>query len=462
MSEEQINELKPETYIKVNVTRNRMEASMQIDVPEGARPVTVEEVMAKIKISGVVFGIDEKAVQKACRHPDFRFDIAKGQQAVNGMDAVIKYHVDRQNNGRPLELENGQVDYKNLNLFTVVHEGQLLAEKIPSTPGIPGTDVLGQTFPPKPGKDIMLPLSKNVRVEDNAIYATIAGQLQVANNKISVIPILEIEGNVDLSTGNIEFIGSVTVRGSVQAGFTVKAEGNVEVFGSVAGGAVEGKSVMVKGGIQGRSHGYVKAKKNVIAKFIENAKVYAGADVMVNDTILHSEVSAGKRVIVEGKRGMIAGGTITAGAEIRAKVVGTYMAIGTNLEVGINPMLRDEYQNIRQEMKKVDTSLDQVQKMLHTLKAMDPNRIPQDKKDMLLKLTKTQFHLVGQSENMRRRMAEIEQGFEEMKFGRIKVANAIFPGGKVVVGNLVKTIRETLQFVSLYAEDGEVRIGSFK
>jgi uncharacterized protein (DUF342 family) len=52
--------------------------------------------------------------------------------------------------------------------------------------------------------------------------------------------------------------------------------------------------------------------------------------------------------------------------------------------------------------------------------------------------------------------------FEEMRAGRIKVSDIIYPGVKVVVGTLVKPIRDTLKFVSLYAEDGEIKIGGFK
>ena len=451
-----------EPQIQVIVTRDRMEASLQVEMPKGCRPLAIEAVQEKLNTSGVVFGIDQEAVKKAYNHPGTRVICAKGQPQMDGKDAYIKYHVNTENKGRPVELEDGRVDFKDLNLFTMVRQGETLAEKVLPTPGVNGIDVLGQPILAKHGKDLPMPLGKNVQAEDNLIVAGISGQLLVQNNKINVLPVIEIKEDVDLSTGNIEFVGNVVVRGSVQAGFTVKADGNVEIYGTVSGGTVEGKNVVIKTGIQGMHRGYVKAVENVVAKFIENATVYAGQDVMVNDVILHSRVSAGKRVIVEGRRGMITGGTITAGEEIRAKVVGTHMAISTELEVGVNPMLREEYQNIRREIKKVEVSLEQTQKALSILRSMDQSTMPQDKREMLLKLTKAQFHLAGQVESMRNRMTDIELAFEEMKFGRIKASDVIYPGVKVVVGTLVKPIREPLKFASLYAEDGEIRIGTFR
>ena len=208
--------------------------------------------------------------------------------------------------------------------------------------------------------------------------------------------------------------------------------------------------------------GYVKAKENVVAKFIENATVHAGNEIIVSDVVLHSRITAGKKILVEGRRGLIAGGTVMAGEEIRAKVIGTQMSTSTELEVGVNPALREEYQHIRREIKKVEVSLEQTQKALGILRAMDQHSMPPDKREMLLKLTKAQFHLVGQVDTMRTRMTAIEGEFEEMRAGRIKASDVIYPGVKVVVGTLVKPVRDTLKFVSLYAEDGEIKVGTFK
>ncbi|MCE5284760.1 MAG: FapA family protein [Pelosinus sp.] len=450
--------------IHVMVSRDRMEATLEIDVPIAkCQPVTGEQVMEKIASSGVSFNINNEAIQSAIKTPGLMVVFATGQKPVDGVPASIKYYVDTSQKGRPTEMADGRVDYKDLNLFTVVTQGQLIAEKIPATPGTVGTDVLGQVLPAKPGKDLNLPLGKGVSSADKLhVLADIDGQLTVINGKINVIQIIEIKGDVGVSTGNVEFVGSVIVRGSVQQDFSVIAKGDVEVYGTVSGGIVEGKSVVIKMGIQGMHRGHIKAAENVVAKFMENATVYAGNDVIVSDVILHSRVNAAKKVIVEGKRGLITGGTISAGEEIRAQSVGTPMATATGLEVGVNPVLREEYQKLRVDLKKVEQSLEQTQKALTILKAINPSDLSPDKREMLLKLTKAQFNLVGQAENMRKRTVELENALEEMKYGRIKVAKELYPGVKAVIGTLIKPIREPLKFVSLYAEDGEIKVGTFK
>lgn len=452
-----------EPDVRILISRDRMEASLVIALPPGSRALEMDEVLDKIQKNGVVFGLKHDVIKKAYDDASgFGVVCATGEPAVNGVNGSIVYKVNMENKGRPDELEDGSVDFKNLNLFTMVQEGDILAEKILATPGTTGTDVLGNPCIAKPGKEAPNPVGKNVLVVENTFVAAISGQVLIANNKINVVPVIEIKEDVDVSTGNIEFIGDVIVRGSVQPGFEIKAEGNVEIYGTVSGGTVEGRNVIIKMGVQGMHRGYIRAKENVVAKFIENATLHAGVDILVSDVVLNSRISAGKRVIVDGKKGLIVGGTVMAGEEIRAKIVGTHMATITALEVGVNPMLREEYQHIRGEIKKVDVNSEKTQKALNILRSMDQSSMAPDKREMLLKLTKAQFHLAGQGETMRKRIAAIEEEFAGMREGRIKVQDTIFPGVKIVVGTLIKPISEALKFASLYAEDGEIKIGSFK
>ena len=449
--------------IEISISRDCLEASVYIAESLGnKRDLSLDEVLAKLTDAGVVFGIDQAAVQEAVDMPGNKVICARALEPVHGIDAYIKYVIDLENHGRPMELENGRVDLKSLNIFTIVSQNELIAEKIPATPGTAGCNVLGQDIPPKPGRDIPLPLGNNVWASDNLIMAAIAGQVLVSKNKISISPVLQIKGDIDFSTGNINFVGSVIVKGSVQPGFSVIAQENIEVSGTVSGGTLEGKNILIHLGIQGMNRGHIKATENVTAKFIENASVTAGRNVHVQGSILHSRIIAGKKVIVEGRKGLIAGGHIIAGEEIRAHVIGTPTSVSMELEVGISPELREEYQKLSQESKKTQATQEQAQKALAILRAMDQTTMPPDKREMMLKLTKAQFLLVGQMETMRKRIAEIEKVFEEMFHGRVAVADTIYPGARVIIGSIVKPIREITRFTNFYAEEGEIRMGSYR
>ncbi|MHC1746230.1 MAG: DUF342 domain-containing protein [Negativicutes bacterium] len=449
--------------IHVLVTRDRMEASLHIFLPQRCRPLLIEEVFEKIRQSGVVCNLDEDAIHKAFQRPGITVVCAKGTPPQNGNDAKIKYFIDFATKGKPVEIEHGRVDFKNLNLFTTVKEGELIAEKLPPTPGISGLDVLGQIVHAKPGKDIPFPLGKNVLIKNNMqIVSALAGQLLLKNNKIHVIPIIEVNGDVDLSTGNIHFSGNVIIHGSVQSGFSVKAEGDVEITGTVSGGTIEGNNVKIRMGIQGMQQGYIRAAVDLSTHFIENATVFAGRDVFVSDVILHSHVSAARKIVVNERRGLIIGGEVSAGEEIQAKIAGTSTASSTDLQVGVNPLQREEYAHLRKNLKIKQANLDQTQKALAILKSFDQAALTPEKREMSLRLTKTNFQLMGQVDTIQNRIREIEQSFMEMRNGRIRVSDTVHPGVKIVVGTLVKPIRETIRYVTFYSEDGEIKSGPYQ
>ena len=81
---------KPEAQISVIVARDRMEAFLQIDLPNGAIKPDVETVRHQIEKAGVSTGILEESVQSALRQPGIRTICAKGCLPENGTDARIE------------------------------------------------------------------------------------------------------------------------------------------------------------------------------------------------------------------------------------------------------------------------------------------------------------------------------------------------------------------------------------
>ena len=447
----------------VTVSRDCMTAYLTIDLPAEAKLPTADEVKEKLVAAGVQFGILEDSISYALRLPGEKVLCAEGNAAVNGIDACIIQLTDTSERGRPVELEGGIVDFKNLNLFIMVEKNQVLAEKKPATSGTPGKDILGREVQAKAGKDVALIAGKHMEVVDGLkLTSTTAGQLLFVGGKMNVTPVLEIKGDVDLSTGNIEFVGDVLVRGSVSDGFQVRATGNIDVSGIVSGGFVEGQNVTIRLGIVGMNRTQVVARGSAAAKFIENATVIAEEDILVSDVVLHSQLRAAKRIKVGGKRGQIVGGLAIAGVEIVAKSVGTSLGTVTELQAGVNPQISDEYHALRHEIKNIEDSLNQINQGVNKLKSVEPKGLAPDRRDILLKLTRTQFTLMGQVEAKKNRLAEIEALLDGMRGGQIRISDTLFPGVKIVIGSSVKLINEPIKFVVFYAEEDEVKLRPFK
>lgn len=453
----------PQADIRVMVRRDRMAATLQITLPPGAAPVTREQLTQSLQTAGVLYGVDEAMLDWLVRtRSQLAMVCAHGTPPQPGQDAYIRYLVDLEQQGRPVELEDGSVDFKNINQFLSVTAGQLLAEKVPPTEGIPGRDVLGLEVPAKPGRDIGLPFGKNIVCEDNCrLVAAIDGQLQVKQNRLQVLPVLEVPGDIDYATGNIDFIGSVVVHGSLQTGFAIKAVGNVEIKGSICGGMVEAGSLLVRRGIQGMNRTVVKVRERVVAMFIENAKVYADQEIMVRDVVLNSDVFAGVRVILEGKRGMVIGGRISAGEEIRVANAGNQAHVTTRMEVASNPFLKEELTLLRQEGKKLAARCSELEHSLAYMNRQAEHSLSPERRAQREAVQAELTALPEQLTDCQERIQELELLLQSLGPGKVRVANTAYPGVKVGIGLQTKSIHDALRHLSVYCRDGEIRLGPF-
>ena len=80
--------------------------------------------------------------------------------------------------------------------------------------------------------------------------------------KLSVVPVLEIKGDVGPATGNIDFVGSVLIRGRIKSGFRVVAKGDVQVERTLEDAEIKaGGNIILQRGIQGRKRRNIRSRR---------------------------------------------------------------------------------------------------------------------------------------------------------------------------------------------------------
>ena len=456
-----IAEEEPYARLIVETTRDKMKATIRYDTREGARLPTKEMVMAALEEAGIVYGIDDEAIEVGIRSLA-PFTVAEGTAPINGENAYIDRKFDLGVSGRPVVDEYDKVDYKDLNLFVLVKENQTLAIRIPQTKGTPGKNILGETVPAQNGRPVPLPEGKNTKAVGDRLIATVNGQIVDKGNRISVDPKLEIKGSVGVSTGDIEFDGSVHIKGDVDYGFTVKATGDIEIKGSVNGAIVTGRNVYISGGVTGADKAKIFAERDVRTAFAENALIEAGNDVYVSDIALHSQIRAGKRIVMEDKHGQITGGHAVAGESISVKIIGNSAFVVTKVSVGVDPTLQKEYQDLKKSYKESRRRLTHITQTLNTLSKLDINKLPPERAASINALTRSQFPLAGQIKRDEKRILEIESLLAEMKNGRIRVADTIYPGVRLAVNSVLKSIQTEYKRCTIFLNDaGEVEVGPY-
>ncbi|MCI3918998.1 FapA family protein [Paenibacillus sp. TRM 82003] len=456
--------------VAVSVSEDRMSAFIQLIDPEMQESVTRDQLVELLHANGVLHGLREEALDQFCAQPKSYAGTpllaAQGEPPVNGTDGYIDNLFSLEKKKRqPLEHVDGTVDYRELLQLNNASKGQLIAISIPPTKGTAGKNVCGEDVPGKDGKETRFKQGKNVVVdqEKTKMYAVIDGLVtQTEKGKLNVFPVYEVNGDVDYHIGNIDFIGTVVVRGNVLSGFKIKAAGDIRITGGVEGAELEAEgSIDIASGVFAGNKGQVKAGVNVKSSFLQEANVYAGQDVIVSQSILHSNVRAGKSVLCNGTKGFIVGGNVQAGELIVARTIGNTMSTATALEVGVAPELRNELQQLRASMKMIHENVDKSEKALHILDQMAAaGTLTPDKQELRSKLLATKRTSHDELNALKERIWEIESSLDQVDKARVTISGTVYAGTKVVIGRYTRFIKDSTTRVSLQMQGGEIMLSS--
>jgi len=475
-------------YVKVaeyqhNAANDSM-ASIEVDDSEmhvyvtvlppgpGGADLTVDAYKSLLTQNRVYNGIKEEFIQEFADKPTYRekVEIAEGIRPANGKDAYIHYYFETdQTKVRLKEGLNGKVNFKELNIIQNVVQNQPLAKRMPPEDGVDGKTVTGKILPAKAGGDIQLPVGTNVHVgdDDDTILADINGQVIVANGKINVEPVLTVEGDVNLKTGNIIFLGTVIITGNVEDGFSVKAAGNIEVKGTVSKAELDAEGdIVIYQGVNGKNGGKIRAGKSLLSRFIENANIETGNMVIVQDGIINSNIDAIKSIVVMGKRASIMGGRLRAGEEINAKVIGNSTSgTETICEVGFDPHSKIELERLQEIKFETEEEIEgmrlDMQNLINTKKQR--KTLPEDKEAYLQELMERRNVLTEELTKATEGIQKVQEYMSQIQVrGKVSASVKVWPGVKIWIRDVKEDVRTEYKAVTFILENGLIRASKYE
>ncbi|MDR2746600.1 MAG: FapA family protein [Treponema sp.] len=462
-----------DSTVTVEIVEGEMKANVKVSRPgPGGRDYSAENYTNLLHSNKVYYGINEDAVNKQVDKPVYLepVTLAEGDKPADGRDAYIQYNFETDKSRvRLQEGSNGRVNFKDLNIIQNVVENQPLAVRIAAQEGKNGKNIRGVLLPAKDGKNIPLPLGKNVHVADDGItiLADINGQVLVVNNKINVEPVYTVDGGVNLKSGNIEFLGTVIINGDVEDGFFVKTAGNIEVNGTVEKAELISEGdIIVTQGITGKGEGTVKAGHSVWAKFIENAAVESGDLVVVSDGIINSRVDAAHRVLCQGKRAAIVGGRVRAREEINAKTLGSPMSgTETVLETGFDPKLKTMLFQLTEKKEDLRKQFEELQRNIQTLVNIRKQRktLPEDKELVLAEFMSQLQNLIHSIKKTDEELFKTQTALDKTDVnGRVSASARVFPGVRIQIRDVREDVRSEYRAATFLLEDGLIRAGAYE
>lgn len=451
-------------YMEISIDDNIMSAKVRFYPPSnnGSR-ISSGEMLSDLKAYKIVFGVDEEVLEKQTKSPEYMkwIIVAKGQEPVHGSDASIEYKFSANRKAKPQLNEDGTVDFHKLNNISHVSVGDVLAILHKEDLGKPGTDVFGNVVAPRKVNRAVLRFGNNIKLSEDGTTLTslVDGHVTLDGDRVSVSNLYEVPADVDNSTGDIEYNGSVCIKGNVRTGFKVRAKGNVEIYGVVEGATIIADGdIMLRRGVQGMGRCQIIAGGNLISRFIESA-VVATKGYVETDTILHSQVSAKGDIYVRGKNGDIIGGNVRSATLIEATTIGSTMGITTNVEVGTDPAVIDAINKLKKEItdkNKVKGNLTQ-SVMLFKQKMQNGIKIDETK---MMQMQKTANEILKLEKEIATLSEEYEkkQGLlSENANAKINVKNTIYQGAKVTISGDYILIHSAISRCTYKKEKGEIK-----
>lgn len=449
---------------KLVVSSDKMKATVRFYAPSTqGKLMTKLEFINDLGLKNIKYGIQEDAIDNFFENRHYCEDIviAKGTEPRHGTDAYIEYYFNTDLKAKPTLKDDGSVDFFNLNTINHCHKGVEIARLFPEDRGESGMNIVGEKLKPRDVKKKILKYGKNITISDDKLtmISQVDGHVTLVDEKVIVSDVLNVE-NIDSSTGNIDYEGSVQVRGNICANFSLIAKGNIEVQGIVEGAYLQaGGDIILARGINGMGRGRLNAQGNIVTKFMENTKASAGGYVTA-ESILHSTVQAGSEITVSGRRGFITGGRVCATNTITVKTLGSSMGADTIVEVGADPKIKTRMQDLQKEIADLTKILLSVQPMLTSTQQklakgvkLSPEQIQYLKSLIALDQLKRK-----EREEKSAELDEIQDSLGHLTGAQIVVTGTVFPGTRICIGDLSMIVQGETQYCRFIRVDGDVKM----
>ena len=425
----------------------------------GGKDVTEQEVLSEIQSKGIVYGLNSKLISDIIKNKMFGkpYEIAKYTPPTDGVDGTLTYLFEQNVENKPKEDEKGFVDYRDLGIIRNIKAGTPIGTITFPTEGEPGTNIKGAPIAQKKGVEAKVPMGDNVVLngDKSHIIAKCDGNLKFSGGKFSVETVYTMRGNVDASTGNLDFIGDIVVKGEVMEGFKVSSLKSITIFENTTGAVIEagGDVVIKKGCINTKvtSHG------NVSVDFCENSKITCDGDLK-GDAFITSDIYCGGELIAQGKKGILMGGKYTCLKNLTANSIGSKSYAATLVTVGDNAIMLEEMDDCNKKLHEIDF---QILRCTQAIDFLNEKKkimtLPPEKEELLSSSVKSRIMLNMEKKKITSRIEEIKAYLENKENLSITCKKELYPGTKIIINDFVFAVNDKYQYCKIFLDEDGIK-----
>ncbi|WP_285768864.1 FapA family protein [Peribacillus sp. SI8-4] len=459
-----VGRLKP--IIELDIAQDKMSAHVKLNCSEahlkGNYSAIVGDILESLQKENISEGILMEVLQNELTTKN-QMIIAVGKEPVHGRDAVVTYF--KRSKRKPAVREDGKADYYDMSFLDEVKRGDWLGERIAPTSGEMGRMITGELALPRKGSDKKLRYDKKTIAayeEEGKIIlrALMDGVVEFRDGKIAVGAHLSIDGDVGIETGNIEFDGSVTVKGTVVDHFSVTATKDISILSELGISnvkeiqSVEG-DVFIKGGIFGKGLSKVSAGRNIFVKHANECHLNAGENIHIGSYSLGSFLKA-KNIFTDEKKGKLIGGVVEAEGKVRAAVIGNRLQRKTIINVkGFNRKLIKE--ELNQTLLLYKSKIEQLEALKEKFEVYDafPDELTEEQQFQYEQTRKGMERLLAQIFQIDGKRKSFMDMLESKGEGEITINRMAFPDTRLQIKSLEKILNDMTKG-TFYAENNQL------
>lgn len=419
----------------LEISDDRIEANLTIDNRNFTLIPDYNYIVDFLKKNKITSSLLEDELRKMLNEKKFNIPIciARGKKRIPSKNGEIIYLFD--DPGKiPEPGPCDSVDHKFRTRIKTVSKGDAVARVIPPMQGEDGLTVTGDIIPAGNASEKKIPKGRNIApdpTDNSLLIATENGSVNiVSETRIDIDPVLNIPGNVDYSVGNLDFTGSLEVKGDIISGFTVKVTGSIHVNGVIEDAEVYAGGDIYAIGCAGKDKGSISAGGSIIIKYAENTSIQAGRDIVVEEYLMNCYTHADGNVLVTKKKGHITGGETSAFHAVAANIIGNIEETKTVISVGFSSELKQQFILIDEEQTRNINSLGDINNALKKLNrfTMIKKQISDEMKIQIRELLKMKDVIEESISDVLDRHIDVIKRFSQTETASIRVYEILYPG----------------------------------
>jgi uncharacterized protein len=388
--------------------------------------------------------------------PEERVPVMAGRFPGASFDARIDFKINIDIQPATVE-ETVRVDFRERNLYRSVTADTLLAVKTLPIQGENGFDLYRNVVRSRTPQDAIIKHGPGVRVDKDEreirYYSLEDGVIEWKNDILTILPLLTVKGDLDMSVGNIDAKANLEITGSVLTGFHIKSEKNVVIRGSVEEECVIecGGNLTVQGGVVGE-HTRIVCGGAFSAKYIDGAHIHSAGPMSVQRYISRGHVECGDNLVVFGagidfnEHGAIVNSTIKVRGKLFTPMIGSEAGLTTHIHLAWDPTLENKITQLQDNCTRLQKSIAEIlgqfpfdivnPQIYNTMKDFS-----QQRKDEVIKAIQEKNRLDKQGEMLRKILdGEIAKKKKLLAESRVEVQRKIIPDLVIHANDMQHTI----------------------